>query len=88
MDATHNTDMSIHGRNALVCVLLHELACDELLHCQYHAILASDTDCGAAVLNSFCGVFDLKVAAIGREDGVGKVVARAYRRLERGGVSM
>jgi hypothetical protein len=88
MGVTYNTDMSVHGSDALVCVLLHELACDELLHCKYYAILASDTDCGAAVLDSFCGIFDLEVAAIRGEDGVGEIVARAYRRLEQGGVSI
>ena len=88
MTSTYNTNVPVHGRDALVCVLLHELAGDQLLHRQYYAILASDTNCGAAVLDSFCGIFDLEVAAIRREDGVGEIVARAYRRLEGGGISM
>jgi len=84
MTSTYNTNVPVHGRDALVCVLLHELAGDQLLHRQYYAILASDTDCSAAVLDSFCGVFDLEVAAIGGEDGVGEIVSGTYRRLEDG----
>jgi hypothetical protein len=84
MFSTYNTNVSIHGRDALVCVLLHELAWDQLLHRQHHAILASNTNCGAAVLDSFCGIFNLEVAAIGGEDGVGEIVSGTYRRLEGG----
>lgn len=76
--ATYNTDIPIHSRDALVRVLLHESACDELLHGQHNAILAPDADRGAAVLYGFRGVFDLEVATIGGEDGVGKIVAGAY----------
>jgi hypothetical protein len=84
MSSTYNTNVSVDGCDALVCVLLHELARDQLLHRQHYAILASDTNCGAAVLDSFCGVLDLKVAAIGGEDGVGEIVSGTYRRLEGG----
>jgi hypothetical protein len=51
--ATYHTDVPVYCGDALVCVFLHELAGDELLHCQYYAILAADTDCGAAVLDGF-----------------------------------
>jgi len=82
MISTYNTNVPVHGRDALVGVLLHELAGNQLLHRQYYAILASDTNCSAAVLDSFCGIFDLEVAAIGREDRVGKIVSSTYRRLK------
>lgn len=78
LDPTHNTHMSVNSGNALVGVLLHELACDELLHCQNNTILASNADRSAAVLDSLGGIFDLEVTAIGGEDGVGKIVAGAY----------
>lgn len=78
MQATHNTDISVNRGDALVGVLLHEFAGDELLHCQNNAILASNADRCAAVLDGFGGVFDLEVAAVGGEDGVGEIVAGAY----------
>lgn len=78
MRPTYNTDIPVNSGNALVGVLLHKFACDELLHCQNNAILASNADRGTAVLYSLSGVLDLEVAAIGGEDGVGKIVAGAY----------
>ena len=49
--------------------------------------LASAADCGPAVLDCFRCIFDLEVAAIGGEDGVGRIVAGAYRGLRSSAVS-
>ena len=73
--------MPVDGRDALVGVGFEQLGCDELLDSQYDAVFAPDADRGAAVFDRLHGVLDLEVAAIGGEDGVGEVVARAYRRL-------
>lgn len=79
--STHDTRMPIDSRYALVGVGLQQLACDEFLHGQHHAIFTPDSDCRSAVLDRLDCVFDLKVAAIGRKDGVGEIVARTYRGL-------
>jgi hypothetical protein len=73
--------MPVDGGDALVGVGLEQLGCDDLLDSQHDAVLAPDADGGAAVLDGLDGVLDLEVAPIGGEDGVGEVVARAYRRL-------
>ena len=41
-------------------------------------MLRPDADTRAAIFNSLHRIFDLEVAAIGGEDGVGKIVAGAY----------
>jgi len=79
---TYDSDIPVYRRYPLVRILLQQLACDELLQCQDHAIFASDANGGATVLYRFHSVFDLEVAAIGREDGVGEIVAGAYGSLE------
>ena len=70
--------MLVNSRYALIRVGLQQLACDELLHGEDDAILAADTDGRAAVLDGLHSIFDLEVAAIWGEDGVGEIVARAY----------
>ena len=65
----------------LVCAGLQELGGDDLFAGENDAVSRSDTDAGAAVLHRFNGVFDLKVASIGGEDGVGEVIAGADRGL-------
>lgn len=42
-----------------------------------------DPNTSATILDSFHGVLDLEVPTIRREDGVGKIVAGAYRSLEK-----
>jgi hypothetical protein len=81
----YDAQMPVNSRNALVGVGLEQLGCDDLLDGQHDAVLAPDADRGAAVLDGLDGVLDLEIAAIGGEDGVGEVVARAYRRLRVGG---
>ena len=73
--------MLVDSRYALIRVGFQQLACDELLHGEHDAIFAADTDGRAAVLDCLDCVLDLEVAAIGGEDGVGEIVARAYRGL-------
>lgn len=73
--------MSVDSGDALVGTGLRELGGHDLLDGQDDTILASDTDRGAAVLYSLDGIFDLEVAAVGGEDGVGEIVTRSYRRL-------
>lgn len=78
---TYNAQMPVDCRNALVGALLEQLGCDNLLRRQHDAVLAADADRGAAVLNCLYGIFDLEVAAIGGENGVGKIVACSYGSL-------
>lgn len=73
--------MPVDGRDALVGVGFKQFRCDNLLDGQHDAVLAPDADRSAAVLDRLHGILDLEIAAIGGEDGVGEVVARAYRRL-------
>jgi hypothetical protein len=84
--------MPVDGRDALVGAWFEELGCNDLFDSENHAVLAPDADGGPAVLDRLHGVLDLEVAAIGRENGVGEVVACAYRRLwklrQRGVVSL
>lgn len=80
---THHTNVAIYSRYPLVRIFLEQSACHELLERQHNAILAANSNCGAAVLNGLDCVFYLEVSAIGGEDGVGKIVARSYRRLRR-----
>lgn len=79
--------MSIDRGDAFVGFWLQQLGCDELLDGEDDAVLAADSDGGAAILDSLDGIFDLKVAAVGGEDGVLEIVSRPYRGLE-AGVSM
>ena len=74
----HNADVAVDGRDALVRVFFEKLGCDEFFEREDYAIAASDSDGGAPVFDGFDGVFDLEVAAVGAEDGVGEVVAGAY----------
>ena len=75
---THNTQVSVHGCNSLVGAGLQQLGGDDLFDRQHDTILTPDADGGAAVLDCLYGIFDLEIAAVGGEDGVGEVVARAY----------
>jgi hypothetical protein len=68
----------VHRCYPLVRARLEQLAGDELLQRQHHAVLAPYADCCAAVLDGFDCIFDLEVAAVRRKDRVGQVVARAY----------
>lgn len=85
---TYNAKMPIHRCDALVCVGLQQLRCDDLLDGQDDAIFAPNADGCAAVFDRLDGVLDLEVPAVGREDGVGEIVACAYRRLEGSPVSL
>lgn len=85
---TYNAQMSVHRCDALVCVGLQQLGCDDLLDSQDDAIFAPDADGCAAVLDRLDGVLDLEVPAVGGEDGVGEIVACSYRRLEVSTVSL
>ncbi len=81
MRTTYDSDVPVYRRYPLVRILLEQLACDELLQRKDHAIFASDTDCRPAIFHSLYRVFDLEIAAIGGEDGVGEIVASAYGSL-------
>ena len=74
----HHANVPINSADALVGARLEQLGGDHLLYGEDDALLASDADRGAAVLDRLDGVLDLEVAAIGGEDGVEQVVTRAY----------
>lgn len=57
--AAHNANMAIHCRNSLIGSGLQELAGDDLLDSQHDAILASNADRRASVLDSLDGVLHL-----------------------------
>ena len=78
---TYHPEIPVHSSYPLIRILLQQLARDELLQRQHHAILTPYADCCTPILDSLHCVFDLEVAAIGGEDGVGEVVASAYRGL-------
>jgi hypothetical protein len=74
--------MPINRCDPLVGAGLQQLGCHHLLHREHDAILASYADGCAAILHCLYRIFDLEVSAVGREDGVGQVVASSYRRLK------
>lgn len=76
--ATYDSQMLVHRGNSLVGTGLQQLGCDDLLDCQNNTVLGADTDGGAAILHCLYCVLDLEVSTIGREDGVGEIVSRAY----------
>lgn len=78
---TYSTEVTINRGDTLVCTGLPELGSDDLLDGQDDAVLAANPYGGSAVLDSLDGIFDLEVAAVGREDRVGQVVACSYRGL-------
>ncbi len=81
VDRTHDTNVAIHSRYPIVGTGLQELAGENFLDGQHHAITASDSNRRAAVLDCLDGVFDLEVAPVRGEDGVGEVVAGPDGRL-------
>jgi hypothetical protein len=78
---TYDSQVAVDGGDALVRTSLPQFGGYDLLNGKNDAILAPDADGRATVLDGLDGVLDLEVAAIGGEDGVGKIVARAYGRL-------
>lgn len=74
----YHTDIPIHRRYPLIRILLEQFTGDEFLQRKHDAIFAADADGGAAVFHGFDSVFDLEIAAVGGEDGVGEIVACAY----------
>lgn len=77
-NATYHTQMSVDGRDSLVCAGLQQLRGDDLLDRQDDTVFASDADRSAAIFDRLHGVFDLKVTTVGGEDGVGEIVACSY----------
>lgn len=57
---------------------LQQFAGDDLLHGQHDAVVTTYANGCAAVLHSLHRIFDLEVAAVRREDGVGEIVSCAY----------
>lgn len=57
----YNAHVPVDGCYPLVRAGLEQLAGDELLKCQHHAVLAPYADCCAAVLDCLDCVFDLVV---------------------------
>jgi len=78
---TYNTKMPVNRGDSLIGARLGELGCDDFLDGEDDTVLAPDTHRCAAILYRFDGIFDLEVAAVWGEDGVGEIVARSYRRL-------
>lgn len=56
---THNAEVSVHRSYPLVRLGLQQLAADELLERQNHAVFALDTDRCATVLYRLDRIFDL-----------------------------
>lgn len=56
---TYNADVAIDGGYPLVCILLQQLRCDELLQSQNDTVTTSDTDSSATVLDCLHGIFNL-----------------------------
>jgi hypothetical protein len=56
---TYNADVSIDGGDFLVRIRFQQLAGKRLLKSQHYAVLATDSDGGAAVFSGLDGVFDL-----------------------------
>lgn len=75
--------MPINSGDPLVCAGLEKLGCDDFLDSEDDTVFATDADGGAAVLDCFDSILDLKVSAIGGEDGVGEIVACSYGSLGR-----
>lgn len=78
---TYHTHIPVDCSYPFVRVLLEQFAGDELLEGEHNAILTPYTNCRATILYRLHCIFDLEVAAVGREDGVGEIVARTYRGL-------
>lgn len=81
MSETYDSQVLVNRRDPLVGAGLQQLRGDDLLDGQHDAVLAADADRRAAALYRLDCVFDLEVAAVGGEDGVGEIVACSYRRL-------
>lgn len=80
-ETTYNAQVPVNCCDTLVCASLQQFGCDDLLDRQNDAVLAPNADRCAAILNCLHGIFDLEVAAVGREDGIGEIVTCSYRRL-------
>jgi hypothetical protein len=81
MKWTYHSAVGVNGSNALVGTRFQQLGADHLLDGKDDAILGTDADGGATVLDRLDRIFDLEVSTIGGEDGVEQIVARAYGRL-------
>lgn len=57
---SHNANVTIHCSDSLISPGLQELAGDDFLDCQHHAILASNADRRASVLDSLHGILHLE----------------------------
>lgn len=73
--------MPVYRGNPLVSARLQQLRCDDLLDRENNTVLTPDTDRGAPILYRLDCIFDLEVAAVGRKDGIGKIVTSSYGRL-------
>lgn len=62
---TYNTKMSVNSSDALVGVWFPQLGGDDLLDGEDDALLATDADGCAAILDGLDGILDLEVAAVG-----------------------
>ncbi len=81
---TYDSNVTINGTDALVGASLGQLRRNHLFNGQDDTLVAADADGCAAILYRLDGVFDLEVAAIGREDGVEQIVPGSYRGLRKG----
>ena len=73
----YHANMSIDGRYPIVRTRFQQLAGQDFLDGQDDTIITSNANDGSTILDRFHGVFDLEIAAIRGEDGVGKVIACA-----------
>lgn len=70
--------MTVDSGDAAVGTGLQQLGADNLFDSEDNTVAAADANGGAAIFDGLVGVFDLEVAAVGREDGVGEIVAGSY----------
>ncbi len=74
----YHANVPVHGRYSIVRAGLEEFATEELLDCENDTVFAPDAHCRASIFYRLDGILDLEVPAVGREDGIGQIVAGAY----------
>lgn len=79
---TYHAHVAVDRGDALVRTRFQQLRGNDLLDGEDNAVLAPDADGCAAILDCLDCVFDLEVAAVGREDGVEEIVTRSDGRLK------
>jgi hypothetical protein len=77
-----DANVSIHRSYSFVRIRFKEFGGYDLFYSEDDAMLGADANTGPAVFDCFNGVFDLEVAAVGRKDRIGEIVASPDRGLQ------